>query len=96
MGQHGYAVMLVRPDEGELLTEIEKLINQELPQLEAPWIVKSTLPEPEPEPASDQPEVRTSNRLTEALHRSETLESYGLRPVRRTLGSRFRSSRRRR
>lgn len=97
MGQRGYAVSFVTPEEGKLLTEIEKLINQELPRFEAPWVI-SPAPRREPEPTAEKTEpVRAvPSRYTEALRRCELLERYGLRPVPRTLGSRFRSSRRRR
>jgi ATP-dependent RNA helicase DeaD len=98
MGQSGYAVTFVTPEQGKLLTEIEKLINKELNRHEAPWVVRR---EPEPDAATtddDQAETDSGGpaRLTEALQRDPELDAAGLKPVRRTLGSRFRSTRRRR
>jgi ATP-dependent RNA helicase DeaD len=102
MGQSGYAVTFVKPDQGKFLTEIEKLLNHELPRFDAPWVVRRAL-EPPPKvqlpveaapPAAAPP---TSTRFREATQHDAVLESLGLRPVRRTLGSRFlttRSSRR--
>jgi len=100
MGQRGYAVTFVTSDEGPLLTEIEKLINVEIRPLEAPWAVRTHLPAPAPKPAPAaepaEPKQLVSRRLREALRRCKVLDAHGLTPVRRTLGSRFRSSRRRR
>jgi len=97
MGNRGQAVSFVRPDEGKTLTEIEKLINEELPRVEAPWVFQRTAPTVEPPPDIAAATVpQRGQRYNEALHRSDLLESHGLQPVRRTLGSRFRTSRRRR
>ncbi|MCG8507721.1 MAG: DEAD/DEAH box helicase [Rhodospirillales bacterium] len=100
MGKTGHTVMFVTPEEGKFLTEIEKLINKEIPQFNPPWLVKR-------EPTAEEIAAETAahqtapvdvgatgpTRLREATHRDEDLESRGLRPVRRTLGSRFHSSR---
>jgi len=97
MGQRGYAITFVGPDEGKLLTEVEKLINKEILKLDRPWIVR----QPEPQLAPPPPPSRKSNgpvvpsRYLEAMRRCAVLESYGIKPVPRTLGSRFRSPRRR-
>jgi ATP-dependent RNA helicase DeaD len=104
MGQSGYAVSFVQPDEGYLLTEIEKLINRELPQLEGDWTPKRPRPtvvEPPPAAApvldaNGNPPLITPRRLLEPVARCKTIESYGIPPQPRTLGSRFRSNRRRR
>ncbi len=99
MGKTGYAVMFVTPEEGKELTEIEKLINREIPQFKPPWLI-------EREPSHEEIEAATAaaqaapvdvakpapTRLTEH-HRDDVLEEHGVRPIRRTLGSRFRSAR---
>lgn len=95
MGQHGYAITFVTPDEGHLLTNIEMLLNQELPRLHVPWLVCT---EPPPTAQTTPPEKKeekgTTGRYSEALRTDPQLEAIGLRPARRTLGSRFRSTRR--
>ncbi len=102
MGKTGYAVTFVTPEEGRFLTEIEKLINKELPKFDPPWLVKRlpTQEEIAAEAAASDPEQEdesaVTNRYQEARVRDPQLEALGLRPVRRTLGSRFRTSRRRR
>lgn len=93
MGQSGYALTFVTPEQGKLLTEIEKLINMELNQHHAPWVIRRTRPEPAKPP---EPEEATPARFKEALQRDAELEAAGVKPVPRTLGSRFRSTRRRR
>ena len=97
MGQSGYALTFVTPEQGKLLTEIEKLINKELHQHHAPWAVSR----PRPEPVKDDAAVkengsRTPARFGEAVRRDAELDASGVKPVPRTLGSRFRSARRRR
>ena len=94
MGQTGYAITFVKPDQGKLLTGVEMHINKELPQLTGVWVLPVRVQKPS-EPVEETAPVAAS-RLREALVRDEQLESKGLRPVRRTLGSRFKSSRRRR
>jgi ATP-dependent RNA helicase DeaD len=96
MGKTGCAITFVTPDEGKFLTEVEKLINKELRQFEPPWLVKR-----QPPPATVAPEAPlseddghvTPRRYTVPRQRDEALDAIGLRPVRRTLGSRFRSPR---
>jgi ATP-dependent RNA helicase DeaD len=95
MGNRGYAVTFVTPEEGSQLTSIEMLLNQQLPQFEAPWAVRTELPDsekPAEVEAEDQEEDNTG-RFETPLRRHAGLESLGIRPVRRTLGSRFRSGR---
>lgn len=98
MGQSGYAVTIVTPEQGKELTEIEKLINKQLNQHRAPWVITR---ESEPKPVAAESEAnadatKVPSRWSEALQRNVELDDAGLKPVPRTLGSRFRSSRRRR
>jgi ATP-dependent RNA helicase DeaD len=111
MGQSGHAITFVEPGEGKLLTDVEKLINKEVPQIQAAWVVarkpaaESAAPGATPvetagatAPSAGEagaPATPGASRLTEALRRDETLESLGIKPVQRTLGSRFRPARRR-
>jgi len=99
MGKTGYAYTFVTPEEGKFLTEIEKLINRELPKFDPPWLVKRPPSEEEialaAAKAAEAAEGKTApRRYTDATRRDATLDSLGLRPVRRTLGSRFRTTRR--
>jgi ATP-dependent RNA helicase DeaD len=97
MGQRGYAITFVRPDEGDFLTEIEKLINKQLRRLEAPWVPPLRAPrEAQVGARAAAAKEAPSTRFTEVLRRCRVLEARGIAPVKRTLGSRFRSSRRRR
>lgn len=101
MGQSGYAVTFVQPGEGGLLTDIEMLINRQLPQFDDAWTPhrpRPTVAAPPPPPvASNEPKPRlTPKRLLEPLMRCAVLDSWGLNPLKRTLGSRFRPSRKRR
>ncbi|MBK9118568.1 MAG: DEAD/DEAH box helicase [Phycisphaerales bacterium] len=101
MGRTGIAISFVTREEGRLLTEVEKLINKELPQYHPPWLIAR---EPTAEEiaaaqvtaaaakAQEDPSGAPA-RLREARVRSEVLDELGLRPVRRTLGSRFRTAR---
>jgi len=136
MGKTGCAIAFVTPEEGTLLTEIEKLINKELVRFDPPWMVKrlqtpaelaaqaaaalaaeeaqaaeaagaasavAEAPAAGAHGAGEHPAAGAAGtrrpvpqRYLEPARRDETLEALGLRPIRRTLGSRFRSSRRRR
>lgn len=97
MGNTGCAITFVTHEQGKLLTEIEKLINKELNRLEAPWVIQRES-EPETGDADDEAEAGPPRpaRLTEAIRSDPELEAEGVKPVRRTLGSRFRTTRRRR
>ncbi len=92
MGNTGYAMSFVPREEGKLLTAIEMHINKELLRIEASWVVDRGPRDPVEAAVATKPQI--GSRLTEALVRDPVLESMGLRPVRRTLGSRFRNSRR--
>jgi ATP-dependent RNA helicase DeaD len=99
MGNRGYAVTFITREEGDLLTGIEMLLNKEVPQFTTPWHIPPALPEgpdhvEEPTPEDAPPSIST--RYQETYKKDELLESIGVRPVRRTLGSRFRTTRRRR
>ena len=95
MGQSGYAVTFVTPEQGKLLTEIEKLINKELNQHHASWVIRRARPEPaKDDEAAKENGSRTPARFSEALQRDADLDAAGLKPVPRTLGSRFRTKRR--
>ncbi|MDX2198512.1 MAG: DEAD/DEAH box helicase [Phycisphaerae bacterium] len=109
MGKSGYAVTFVQPDEGKQLTDIENLINRVLPQFEDSWApprvarpVAAPPPAPTPEShaeitiAGEKEHVQLPKRLLEPYQRDVVLDSYGLVPLARNLGSRFRSNRRRR
>ncbi len=99
MGRSGCALTFITPEEGKYLTGIEKLINKEIPQFDPPWLIKRLPPvEKVAAAAADQaaPEETgpvAPKRLCETASRDEILEAHGVRPVRRTLGSRFRSAR---
>jgi ATP-dependent RNA helicase DeaD len=104
MGKTGRAITFVTREEGNFLTEVEKLINKELPRFEPPWLVKRE-PTPEelaavraqqPPPEHDEQKHPTAARYLEPRQRDAVLDALGLRPAKRTLGSRFRSARRRR
>ena len=94
MGKTGYAITFVTPEDGKCLTEIEKLINREVPQFDPPWLVHSgQAPMKITKPREDvDTEPKAATRLKEA-QRDELLDELGFRPVKRTLGSRFRSAR---
>ncbi|MGE3182852.1 MAG: DEAD/DEAH box helicase [Phycisphaerae bacterium] len=96
MGKSGYAVTFVQPDEGKLLTEIELLINREIPQFEEAWAPpRQAKPEPIEAPAPEEVKSLNSARYLEPVSRCTILESHGIKPLKRTLGSRFRTPRRR-
>jgi ATP-dependent RNA helicase DeaD len=95
MGKPGCAITFVTPDEGKFLTEVEKLINKELRHFEPPWLIKRDAVVTQvaaPPPTPDEGPA-TPVRYTVPRQRDEALDAIGLRPVRRTLGSRFRSPR---
>ncbi len=106
MGKSGYAVTFVQPDEGRPLTEIELLINRQLPRFDEPWAPPAPDPhdvlaeetngegvqaeEEEADAAANAPK-----RYQEPMKRCDVLESWGIQPQPRTLGSRFSSARKR-
>jgi ATP-dependent RNA helicase DeaD len=103
MGKSGRAITFVTREEGKLLTDVEKLINKQVLSYDPPWLVRR---EPRPEelvaaaaaaPTATAPEAEsessTPERYRQPRQRDELLDSLGLEPVNRTLGSRFRSRR---
>ncbi len=92
MGAQGYAVTFVAREDGKYLTEIEMLINRQLKRLDAEWVV-TRAPEADPEKAAKPLPPR---RAEEVVNRDAAIESQGIQARKRTLGSRFRSARRRR
>ncbi|HPM22611.1 MAG TPA: DEAD/DEAH box helicase [Phycisphaerae bacterium] len=95
MGKSGRAITFVTTEEGKFLTEVEKLINKELPCFDPPWLIKRQ-PTPTQIAAAVQAETEgpaAPGRYSTPRQRDEVLDSLGLRPVKRTLGSRFRSPR---
>lgn len=95
MGKSGRAITFVTTEEGRFLTEVEKLINKELPCFDPPWLIKRQ-PTPTQIAAAVQAETEgpvAPGRYSTPRQRDEVLDSLGLRPVKRTLGSRFRSPR---
>ncbi len=99
MGKSGYAVTFVTPEQGKMLTDVEKLINKELLNVDESWVVRRhALPEAQSlETAVVEPVepggIVTPQRLKEVTQPCAVLESYGIKPMRRTLGSRFKSAR---
>lgn len=92
-GGVGTAISFVTREEGKLLTEIEMLINKQIPHFEAEWIVRTEAPADPRNPAPPKPAEPPKNRLSDVIRRDPTLESLGIQPVRRTLGSRFKTRR---
>ncbi|NLF31572.1 MAG: DEAD/DEAH box helicase [Planctomycetes bacterium] len=90
MGAAGKAFTLVTPEEGGILTEIEKLINREILPASVEGFQASEKPQPqarEPQPAA------ALSRLNAPLYEGADTSA---RPLRRTLGSKFPPRRRRR
>ncbi len=103
MGKAGRAFTFVTREEGKLLTEVEKLINRQLPQYEPAWLVRRELSEEEKAAIAGEAPVEDKDvepampaRYQDPRVRDPLLDSLGLRPVRRTLASRFRTARSRR
>ncbi|QOJ13525.1 MAG: DEAD/DEAH box helicase [Planctomycetia bacterium] len=95
-GAAGTAITFVGREEGKLLTGIEMLINKEVRHITPEWVVRTDMPADSRGAAAAPaaaPAAPAKNRLSDALHRDPALDSMGLQPVRRTLGSRFRTRR---
>lgn len=88
MGARGKAVTFVSREEGRQLTEVERLINKEVPEMKYPGYSPS-------QPRQQQ--ERTVQVATGTAVAERQISSSGEAPkVRRTLGGRFRPKRRRR
>jgi len=96
MGHKGYAVTFVTPEQGPMLTEIEMLINKQLSQLDAPWVIQREKPREEKPSAEERSRRDPAKRLRQPTSRDSSLDESGVQPVRRTLGSRFKPARSRR
>ena len=90
MGARGVAITFVSPSEGKQLTGIEMLINREIAQRIVPGFKPSPPPEARREPATPVP----VSRFRAPVHRAADGDEAKLPP--KTLGSRFRTARRRR
>ncbi len=88
MGEKGKAIAFVTPEQGDQLTTIEMLINQQIPRMEVEGFEFSP-PETTPEPP--KPAKPVVSRLTASVHGDSEAA-----PVRKTLGSKFRTTRRKR
>ncbi len=94
MGARGKAYMFVMPDQGKELTEIESLINREIPKIELDGFEPSPpMREVEEKPA---PVMLSRNVAPRFADRAAGAAPAPAAPVRRTLGSKFPSRRRRR
>jgi len=90
MGSKGVAITMVGREEGKELTAVEMLINQEIPQLQ----VEGFVPGKPPERVAKPEAPKTVSRLKAAVFSDSTDDDAKLPP--KTLGSRFKPSRRRR
>lgn len=100
--KNGFVIAFVEPGQRELLAEIERRLDKPFNKLETPQRPERKHPEQKVEhehdqqPSSVEPPSASEpgGRLNEALRRDKELDARGLRPLPRTLGSRFRSTRR--
>lgn len=90
MGAKGYAITFVTHEQGKELTNIEKLINQEIPQRKVKGFVPAQFEKEPPE----QVEAPPLSRLEAPVHSTDG--GTPAKPPPKTLGSRFRTARRRR
>jgi len=90
MGAKGIAIMFVNKEEGKELTNIEVLINREIPRR----IVPGFVPRPPMEKPAEPSEPKPLSRFEAPVYTDGTADP-AKRP-RKTLGSRFRPSRGRR
>ncbi len=90
MGATGFAITFVTREQGKELTNIEMLINQEIPHRK----VEGFVPAPPDEEPSEQVEASPLSRLEAPVFSTGGTAPAKLPP--KTLGSRFRTARRRR
>jgi ATP-dependent RNA helicase DeaD len=91
MGESGLAITLITPEEGRLLTEIEKLIDKQITPMKVEGFEPSEPPEHEKvaeAPARPAPLARSERPLYEGQEAASSMK--------RTLGSKFPPRRRRR
>lgn len=88
MGARGKAVSFISREEGKQLTEVERLINKVVPELSYP----DYKPSPPPNRERSTAQVTTGSAVAQRHMKSSEEKP----AVRRTLGGRFRPSRRRR
>lgn len=92
MGGSGKAITFVTREEGKEITNIEKLINKMVPERTVEGFTASPPPEAAPRPAPREPQVP---RFQQPVF-SGVEAAPAVAPPRKTLGSRFKPSRRRR
>jgi superfamily II DNA/RNA helicase len=95
MGNSGHALTLVTPEQGRELTDIEKLINRELNRVDAAGLVRSNVVSARESSAVLEPSAAAPGPRHAAQCETADTGAASKRP-RRTLGSRFPRSRRRR
>lgn len=96
MGARGTAITLVTREQGQELTRIEMLINREIPQRHLPGFAPTVRSEPPPAPVEPPVPPRPA-RFTEPVRElSPTAPAPALKPLPKTLGSKFKPSRYRR
>jgi superfamily II DNA/RNA helicase len=96
--KHGSVIAFVQPDQHPLLEEIERRIHKPLQKLETPRRPERPRRNQAAKPRGETGTTKTNptprGRLSQLLHHDDELEARGVQPVPRTLGSRFRSTRR--
>ncbi|MBU0641214.1 MAG: DEAD/DEAH box helicase, partial [Planctomycetes bacterium] len=95
MGNGGHALTFVTPEQGRELTDIERLINRELNRVDASDLVPTRVESARESSAVGEPSTAASGPRHAAQCEPADAEAASTRP-RRTLGSRFPRSRRRR
>lgn len=96
----GVVIAFVQPDEHEYVEKLEQRLGKPLQHLETPRRPSHRRGEstPQASPSSEgpppEPNSKNAGRLSQPLRRDDELEARGVHPPPRTLGSRFRTSRR--
>jgi superfamily II DNA/RNA helicase len=93
MGEAGRAIMLVAPDQGEDLTQIEKLINREIPAMAVDDFKPSS---PPPDAGRSAQSAPAKPKVLARNVKSRFGGDAAAVPVHRTLGSKFPPRRKRR
>ncbi|MFQ5804877.1 MAG: DEAD/DEAH box helicase [Phycisphaerae bacterium] len=96
--KYGSVIAFVEPSQHALVERIERRIDKPLKKLATPQRPNRSRREPISKPGGEantaEANPSVGGRLSQVLHRDEELEARGIQPVPRTLGSRFRSTRR--